>query len=349
MNQKDFQRRRMVAGEHAKLLSPVFRLFLFTLSFTLSFATARAQPKSSVQESENVLLFSVIRSGDAAKLDALLKTSVSANASMAGYSALMAATLNGTIQEMKLLIDHGADVNYVNSDSISALWLAVPDKERTELLIRHGADVRQRSKEGNNVLVKLAAVPGSAALMELLISKGCDPRKSGRVNDIMYNAAGSCDTAVVGLLIRHGVSVSDTSFFGDYPVSSATNYRCFNTLKMLVEHGADVNVSPRQGPLPLFTGITPLMWAAVSNDKPSFYFLLENGADAKAKTPRGYTTLMFLAMSEVDDPDMTLALIKHGVNPAEKALDDTDALHHALLKGNTRSVEILTKYVSKKQ
>ena len=163
----------------------------------------------------------------------------------------------------------------------------------------------------------------------------------------MSNAASSDDTAILGLLIRKGVSVNDTNFVGDYPLTFAANYRCFQTLKMLVDNGANVNVSPKAGILPLFGGVTPLMWTAVSNNKPGFYYLLDHGADAKARTIRGYTTLMFLAMSEEDDPAMMQALIDHGALPAAKAKDNTNALYYAALKGNTKSVALLHTYTSK--
>jgi uncharacterized protein len=329
-----------------KSTSKCIVVFLFiSLAY---FRSATAQPTTVADSVAAVKMFQIIRAGDTEKVEKLLKEGVDANATLDGYSALMAATLSGSADEMKVLIKHGANVNYQNKDSITALWLAVPDDEKTMLLLNGGAKVNVRSTEGNTVLVKLAGIPGSAPIMQLLIDKGCDPKHSGPNNDIMYNAASSDDTAIVGLLIRNGVSLNDTSFFGDYPINSATNYRCFNTLKMLVDNGANVNVSPAGGILPLLIGITPLMWTAVSNDKPSFYYLLEHGADAKAKSPRGYTTLMFLAMSEADDPAMTDALIKHGALPAEKAPDDTDALYYARLKGNTKSVELLTKYISKK-
>ncbi len=310
---------------------------------------SEAQSPAASDSMRNVQLFQTIRLGDAAKLERLLKDGANANSRLNDYSALMAATLNGTVEEMKLLIDHGADINYFNKDSISSIWLAVPDKDKTWLLINKGANVQQRSKENNTVLVKLAAIPGTVGLMQLLISKGCDPRKGNRANDILYNAAGTDDTAMVGLLLRNGLHVNDTSSLGDYAINSSTNYRCFNTLKMLVENGANVNVSPKQGILPLFAGVTPLMWAAVSNDKPSFYYLLAHGADAKAVTPRGYTTLMFLAMGEDDDPDMTAALIAHGASPSYKAPDETDAVYYAKLKGTTKSVELLLNHPIQKQ
>jgi uncharacterized protein len=330
------------------LLRSISKFFLYTFFSLLSLTQLKAQSGNNADSARNAILFQTIRTGNVEKLEALLKEGANANATLEGYSALMAATLNGTAAEMKALIKQGADVNYLNKDSITALWLAVPNEEKTRLLLDNGAKPNIPSREGNTVLVKLANIPGSAKLMQLLIDRGCDPTKTGPNNDVMCNAVSTDDTAVVGLLIRYGVSINDTSFSGDYPINYATNFRCFNTLKMLVDNGADVNVRPKSAPLPLLIGITPLMWTAVSNDKKSFYYLLEHNADAKAKSPRGYTTLMFLAMSEVDDPDMTRALIEHGAQPAEKALDDTDALYYAKLKGNTRSVEILSKYILKK-
>lgn len=295
----------------------------------------------------NLAFFQAIRSGDLPKLATMLKAGASANSKLNGYSALMAATLNGSIEEMKLLIESGADVNYFNADSISAIWLAVPDPGKTTLLLAKGANAQQRSREGNTVLMKLCGIPGSAGLMQQLMAHGCNPRNAGKANDIMYMAAASGDTAVIGLLLRSGISANDTSSFGDYPINMALNYRCSNVVKMLVDHGANVNASPTHADLPLTIGVTPLMWAAVSNDKPSFYYLLDHGADAKALTPGGYSALMFLASAEADDPDMTRALIAHGAAPAHKALDETDALYHARLKGNTKSVEILEQYISK--
>lgn len=308
-------------------------------------ATAQSGPTDSLARLQ---LFQTIRSGDVAKLESMLKNGANPNAAMAGYSALMAAALSGTLEEMKILISHGADVNYFNKDGISAIWLAVPDREKTLLLIDKGANLQQRSREGNTLLVKLASIPGSAGLLQLLIAAGCDALKSGLSNDIMYNAAASGDTAVVGVLIRKGVSINDTSSFGDYPINAAINFRSFATVKLLVDNGAAVNVSPAHGILPLFIGVTPLMWAAVSDDKPSFYYLLAHGADATAKSPGGYNTLMFLAMSAADDPKMTQALIEHGARPEDKALDETDALYHFKLRGNTPSVELLTKNLTKK-
>jgi ankyrin repeat protein len=115
---------------------------------------------------------------------------------------------------------------------------------------------------------------------------------------------------------------------------------------MLVENGANVNIHPMHQILDLFNGVTPLMYAATGNDKLSFYYLLEHGADPNAKSKDGRTVLMFLEQGQWDCADMTQALINHGAKVSEKAPDGTDALFYAMKKGNTESVAILKKYLN---
>ena len=321
----------------------VLMLFL-TLIFSFHLF---AQPRATGVSDKTAALFQAIRSGSTAELQQQLSNGADVNDSLNSYSALMAATLNGSLEQMKILIAHGAQVNYQSSDGTTALWLAVPDWDKTKLLLDNGADVNHKI-QGYGILVKLAAMPGTIKLFHLLIDKGADLKKSAPDNYLLYNAASSGDTAIVGFLIRSGFNVNDSVAIGDYPINNAEAFRTFATLKMLVDNGANVNV--RQWipfGLDAFKGMTPLMFAAVAHDKPSFLYLLEHGADPNAKNKQGLTPLMLLAQSETDDPEMTLALIKHGAIVPEKAPDGTDALYYAKQKGNTPSVAILEKYADK--
>jgi serine/threonine-protein phosphatase 6 regulatory ankyrin repeat subunit A len=163
----------------------------------------------------------------------------------------------------------------------------------------------------------------------------------------LYNAAFGGDTSIIRFLLNSGLNPNDTVSYGDYPINAALNYRNADAVKMLVENGANVNVQPKSFFLESFVGFSPLMFAAVSNDKRSFYYLLDHGANTNLKTKKGFTALMLLQQSENDDPEMTLALIKHGAITSEKAIDGTDALYYAKRKGNTQSVELLKKYATK--
>ncbi|MES1214439.1 MAG: ankyrin repeat domain-containing protein, partial [Bacteroidota bacterium] len=113
-------------------------------------------------------LFQAIRSGSTSELQQQLAKGASVNDSLNGYSALMAATLTGSVEQMKLLIEHGADVNYMAKDSTTALWIAMPDWDKTNLLLDHGADLQHRIG-GYTVLVKLASLPGSIKLFRLMM------------------------------------------------------------------------------------------------------------------------------------------------------------------------------------
>jgi uncharacterized protein len=315
----------------------------FALCLFLSFNLLAQQPVSD----KTSALFQALRSGSTDELKAQLTNGADINDSIMGFSALMAAALSGSAEQMKMLIDAGANVNYQSSDGTTALWLSVPDWDKTKLLLDKGADPNHKI-HGYGVLVKVAAMPGTLDVIRLLVDKGADLKKSSADNYVLYNAASSGDTAIVGFLIRSGFNVNDSVAIGDYPVNNAEAFRSFNALKMLVENGANVNV--RQWipfGLDAFKGFTPLLFSALSHDTPSFFYLLEHGADPNAKTYQGYTPLMLLQQSETDDPEMTLALIKHGAKVSEVAPDGTDALYYAKRRGNTPSVSLLEKYASK--
>jgi ankyrin repeat protein len=258
-----------------------------------------------------------------------------------GFSQLMNATLTGSLDDMRHLIDQGAKVNYADADSLTALWLAIPDSARTELLLQHGADPSLLSKDHYSPLVKLVNFPGTTNLFRDLVAHGADPKKAAPDNSLLYMAAATGDTALVGLLLRYGFLPNDTVFYGDYPLNSATSFRTFATVKMLIDNGANVNVALPKAVLPNVRGMTPLMLAAVADDERSFYYLLDHGADVNARSATGYTALMYLELAETDHPALTRALLDHGANPHEKDNNGDDPYTMASKKGNTASAQLL--------
>ncbi len=258
----------------------------------------------------------------------------------------MVAALCGSVEQMKLLLDHGAKINCANSDSITALWLAVPDWDKTVFLLDHGADGNMLSKEHYTVLVKLSVHPGTSKLLQRFIDKGTDPKKAARDNSLVYNAAATDDTALLGMLLRMGFNPGDSVFTRDYPIDNSMNYRCFSTMKMLVDYGANVNAPSTYSEKSPANGFTALMWAALSNDRQSLFYLLDHDADVNRTNKKGQTALMLLQQSNIDDPEMTMALIKHGASVSAKMPDGSDALYFASRKGNSKSVQILKQYLN---
>lgn len=337
----------LLSYPHSRLLSVACKKPMTVLLIAILLqGSIRAQPPVTKVKAVTRELFASIRYGDVAEMEKLLSSGAGANDSLNGFTALMAAALNGTAEQMKLLIKHGANVNYVSANELSPLWLAAHDLDKLNVLLNNGVDVQQRIR-GYSVLVKLAGMQGVSKNMQLLIDGGVDPKKSSTDNMLLYNAASSGDTATLGLLLGMGLNPNDTIMGGDYPIAAAAFYRTPAAVKMLAENGARVNVSAGSFGLEAFHGFTPLMFAAVGNDKGSFYYLLDHGADPNARNKNGYTALMLLQQAEEDDPAMTKALLDHGADALVKNPAGNDALHFALQKGNTKSVAILKKYSTK--
>jgi ankyrin repeat protein len=310
------------------------------------FIKSFAQP-AGINNSKTTALFDAIRSGSSEELNKALTNGADANDSLSGYSALMFAALDGSADQMSLLISHGANVNYQNADSITALWLSVPDMDKMKLLLDHGADIHH-TIEGYGILVKLSMIPGTIQTFRFLVERGADPLHSSPDNLLLYNAAASGDTTVLGFLLGLGLKPNDTTSFGEVPINAALGFRTPATLKMLVEHGANVNYqNMHELSLPAVKGFTPLMNAAIANDRESFLFLLDHGADPNMRSKNGVTALILLQQSDSDDPEMTAALIKHGARVEDKQPDGSDALYFAKQKGNTPTVALLQKYLQK--
>jgi ankyrin repeat protein len=311
------------------------------------FIKSFAQQPSGIKNSKTTALFDAIRSGSSEELNKALANGADANDSLSGYSALMFAALDGSADQMSVLISHGANVNYQNADSITALWLSVPDMDKIKLLLDHGADIHH-TIEGYGILVKLSMIPGTIQIFQFLVERGANPLHSSSDNLLLYNAAASGDTTLLGFLLRLGLKPNDTTSFGEVPINAALGFRTPATLKMLVEHGANVNYqNMHELSLPAVKGFTPLMNAAIANDRESFLFLLDHGADPNMRSKNGVTALILLQQSDSDDPEMTAALIKHGARVEDKQPDGSDALYFAKQKGNTPTVALLQKYLQK--
>lgn len=96
---------------------------------------------------------------------------------------LMQALKNGELEEVKLLVEKGADVNFTDSSGNHPLfWAVITDNfEMSKLLIDSGADVNALNSvnEDNYAVPAIMMVPrnNNIEIMELLIDSGADVKK----------------------------------------------------------------------------------------------------------------------------------------------------------------------------
>jgi ankyrin repeat protein/L-ascorbate metabolism protein UlaG (beta-lactamase superfamily) len=171
-----------------------------------------------------------------------------------GNTPLFGALLREHSDAARVLIERGADLHAVRSDSSTALHLAAERGlgDVVALLVEKGADVDVRNTEGKTPLMA-ASQSGQPEVAELLLRKGADPNAS--VNDgrtALHEAARSGLPDLVNALLSHGANANARERnFGWSPlhIASAKGYGTIVT--SLLEHGADVHMEDGKGRTPL--------------------------------------------------------------------------------------------------
>jgi ankyrin repeat protein len=113
------------------------------------------------------------------------------------------------------------------------------DVDELKLLIEHGADVNaKRPQEGSTVLM-IACKQGNVRLVDLLLKKGADVN-SANVNGwtALMAAAADGHTEIVRLLLAHGADVNAKHAYGWTALKLASQKNHEPVRKLLLRHGA---------------------------------------------------------------------------------------------------------------
>ena len=169
---------------------------------------------------------------------------------------LLNASQSGELEEVKRLLNAGAEVNTKDNDGRTALMAAsrYGHTEIAKVLISKGADVNARDMIGYTALT-MSCVTGHTEIVKFLISNGAD-----------VNAK---DDPLLGF-----TALMDASAFGHTDI-----------VKVLISNGADVNARGN-------SGWTALMLASDKGYAEIVKILLAKGADVNAEYEDGTTALM---------------------------------------------------------
>jgi ankyrin repeat protein len=162
-----------------------------------------------------------------------------------GYyeTPLQAASYKGHVDVVRVLLDHGANVNTIGKKK-TPLSLAY-DRGHLEimrLLLEHGADVDVFHYD-NDLVLHCASNGGQAEVVHLLLWHNADVNARGYLDwtPLQY-ASLFGHTKVVQLLLDHGADIDALARGDDSPLHISIREGSLEVVQLLLEHGADVNI-----------------------------------------------------------------------------------------------------------
>lgn len=219
-------------------------------------------------------------------------------------SSLHAAVRSGATDIVTMLLDKGANINFVNKN-------------------------RDLIMQTTNTSVLMQALSGSNPNIEevrLLLSKGADVNlkvDNAENPSALFVAATSNNTDLVNLLLSYGADVNVKDEYGATPLHVTIDNRTSTKIaQSLLDKGADFNSKgmPAQW--------TPLMLALKNDHSKIALLLIERGADINALSKHKLTALM-IASERGSDIDLIKTLLTKGAEVNTQDLDGNSALLRA--------------------
>jgi hypothetical protein len=128
--------------------------------------------------------------------------------------------------------------------------------ETIKMLLKYGADLYATNNVGSNALHR-AVISERYNIIQDLIDLGIDIKKDGV---ILRKAVHSKQYEIIRILLNNGIDVNlhtpDMVFpYNSTPILVATQNNDFDTVKLLVEHGADVTIKNNYGERPFLAAL----------------------------------------------------------------------------------------------
>ena len=257
----------------------------------------------------------------------------------------------------RLLLERGAaaDATTIGDWTLLHLAASVGQLEIAGLVLDQGADPNPRAEQGDTPLL-LAVRGNDAAMARLLLERGADisARLPGisrgpRLAAAVVTEGGDATPGPPLALNLHRAWLEETAcwsalhlavtiYGASWPQerSQGRDVRSIETLRVLLEHGAEATVAAAGG-------LTPLHLAAWRGAPGAVSLLLAHGTEISAKTPEGITPL-HLAFLHRRNAETVRLLIGAGADPLATDCEGRTPLQWAALMVDEWSAEDLRHF-----
>ena len=195
--------------------------------------------------------------------------------SLAGsYEDFFKAVQFDDVRTVQSLLQRGFDPNTVNPAGHSGLMLAVrePSLKVAEVLAGWPQTKVEVRNDKDESPLMLAALKGHLVLVKKLVERDADVNKTGWT--ALHYAASGGHTQVIDFLLENSAYIDAESPNGTTPLMMAAMYGSPESVKLLIQAGADLNVKN-------MVGMTALDFA-VRADRQNSKELIETGLQRQA-------------------------------------------------------------------
>jgi ankyrin repeat protein len=245
---------------------------------------------------------------------------------------LVEATLEGHDELVRLLLESGADPRLCHGqNNITALIMAARQNNAAiiQLLLDHGADIEAMDTYGNSALLEACHKSSFESILYLLDAGARTNVRNGAGSEAMHLVVPSLSRYsitidrgrhVLDALWQMGTNIDPTDEEGRTPLHLAASHSVAWVVEWLLNHGALVNAQDRSLWTPLHASIYH------GNGNSTVKVLVLAGADLEAQDIRGITPLNLAAGTYTDQVKL---LIAEGASVDTKDHAGNTPLHRA--------------------